>query len=149
MRKILIAIDGSETSKEIAVDVTQMITEPTEINLVFVVDTPKLRLLPQPELQQDLKKDLEEDGLHSLEDVENKIKEVVTQEVTVNKIVKQGRPSDRIAEIVKEKEIDHMYLGRSGKGSLDHLLTGHTTLEVVEKVNIPITIIPKKPESKD
>lgn len=135
--KILLALDGSEHSKNAAKIVGEM-TKSKGVEKVFVVVVydPIPTYLGEPNLQVVIDARLYEAnemlkaGLEAMGEVSCKV---------ITEII-EGNPAEAIIDIAKVREVDLIVLGSRGRGQLAGLLLGSTSQKVVGHAPCPVLV---------
>ena len=68
--------------------------------------------------------------------------------VKVEPILCSGSVADGVEKIVNKKNVDYIMMGVSHSNDLSKLLFGSTVYDVVQKVNLPVFVIPKTAQFK-
>jgi nucleotide-binding universal stress UspA family protein len=146
MTKILVPTDGSkqaEAAGEYAIansDITG-----ADIIVLYVIDTDYLDALPQQDLRESLKKQLNKEGQDAVEAFKKKIEDAQCQgyckNVNLIPIVKEGKPADVILKTIGEEGIDQVIMGKSGKHRIEKFIIGSTTDRVVRGAKVPVNVI--------
>ncbi|MFN4196452.1 MAG: universal stress protein [Caldimicrobium sp.] len=63
--------------------------------------------------------------------------------VSVNLLLEEGDPSNKIVDMVYAKDINLLVMGKSGKGGLEKALLGSTASRVIGSSPVDVLIIPK------
>jgi nucleotide-binding universal stress UspA family protein len=145
-KKILLPTDGSKNAEragEYAISLADV--SGAEIIVLNVIDTNYLDAIPQPDIRNDLDKELRADGFKAVEDFKNKLEESqcngVCKNIQFKTVIKEGKPADIILKTIKEEGIDQVIMGKSGKHGLESLLLGRTTDRVVRESNVHVSVI--------
>ncbi len=149
--KILIAYDGSESSKHaLNQGVSLAKLTDSDVTILSVIPRITMPLLPaegagvspasiaqtSPEFQQEMKKFYAESLEKAAEDVEEKYPNIDV----VTKLM-EGRPSSIIVEISEEGNYDLIVIGSRGLGGISGLILGSTSRRVVETCTIPVLVV--------
>jgi len=149
--KILIAYDGSESSKHaLNQGVSLAKLTDSDVTILSVIPRITMPLLPaegagvspasiaqtSPEFQQEMKKFYTESLEKAAEDVEEKYPNIDV----VTKLM-EGRPSSIIVEISEEGNYDLIVIGSRGLGGISGLILGSTSRRVVETCTIPVLVV--------
>jgi len=149
--KILIAYDGSESSKHaLNQGVSLAKLTDSDVTILSVIPRITMPLLPaegagvspasiaqtSPEFQQEMKKFYTE----SLEKVAEGVEEKYPNIDVVTKLM-EGRPSSIIVEISEEGNYDLIVIGSRGLGGISGLILGSTSRRVVETCTIPVLVV--------
>ena len=149
--KILIAYDGSESSKHaLNQGVSLAKLTDSDVTILSVIPRITMPLLPaegagvspasiaqtSPEFQQEMKKFYAESLEKAAEGVEEKYPNIDV----VTKLM-EGRPSSIIVEISEEGNYDLIVIGSRGLGGISGLILGSTSRRVVETCTIPVLVV--------
>lgn len=141
MFKILIAVDGSESSKravEFLVKSMTLYKEPPEIHLVTVVlplVLPSAKKYVSQEIINDYYAEEAENALTMPKQILNsaKIKYVEHKET--------GQIAETIIKRVKEIQCDLIYMGTRGMGSVANIVMGSVASKVLHLTSIPVVLV--------
>lgn len=81
------------------------------------------------------------DSLQELGLLHDRIKSMVDHGLTIELIVEDTILSDRINSLCKEKDIDMVVMGVTGKSGLEKLLVGSTTDQMIRIIKFPLLIV--------
>jgi nucleotide-binding universal stress UspA family protein len=145
-KKILLPTDGSKNSEragEYAISHADITGD--EIVVLHVIDTDYLNAVPQPDVRNDLDKELRADGKKAVETFKNQLEESQCngkcQNIEFKVLVKEGKPADVILKTIDEEGIDQVIIGKSGKHGLERFLLGKTTDKVVKAAKVSVNVI--------
>jgi len=145
-QKILLATDNSEQAEkagEAALSMADL--NSADIIVLYVIDAYYLDALPQPDLRDQLYKQLMAEGKEAVEKFEKKIEEEQCagkcKNVNLITMIKEGKPADVILKIAEEEGVDQMVIGKSGKHGIEKFLLGSTADKVVRGSKIPVNVI--------
>jgi nucleotide-binding universal stress UspA family protein len=141
IKHILVAIDGSESSRKaarFAHDLAQQLQ--ARITLLFVLEPP--RVLPLAFLDSELIGP----SKHSQEEVQavrRLLDEVAVDlpRAQVEKVVEMGRPADTIIALADSLGADHIVVGARGLSSGGKWLVGSVSDRVIQHANRPVTVV--------
>lgn len=148
MKKILIAVDDSRTSREVLSTCASAIRDPEEVLLLHVQrlegGSLMIDMLGEAELSTlkdslsgtEHKSALDRGSEKILGWYRKKLEKMMG--VPVRPIVAAGPPAEEILRVAGEEEVDLIILGRSSKKSLDRLITGSVASEVERKAGVPV-----------
>ncbi|NQU08466.1 MAG: universal stress protein [Candidatus Abyssubacteria bacterium] len=68
-------------------------------------------------------------------------REVADASVSVEKVIKHGRPFVEIIQMAREENVDLIVIATHGRGGLEHVLFGSTAEKVVRKAPCPVLSI--------
>ncbi|MBM7118913.1 universal stress protein [Archangium primigenium] len=141
IQHILVAIDGSETSRKaarFAHDLAQQTQ--SRITLLFVLEPP--RMVPLGFLDSELIST----GQRSAEDME-RVKRLLDElaadlpRAQVQKVVEIGRPADTIVEQADRLGADHIVVGARGLNAGGKWLLGSVSDRVIHHASRPVTVV--------
>ena len=139
-KKILIATDGSEPSKEAENHGLKLAKAlGASVTALYVVEMPyKLSQIEghSPLLQDDQIKMLKEAGEKIAEDIMEKGRQ---EGVIVNPVLMTGNPAHEIIEF--SKDFDIIVMGTLGRSGLSHLLLGSVAEKVVRHASVPVLVV--------
>ncbi|MGB7969820.1 MAG: universal stress protein [Methanobacterium sp.] len=145
-KKILLPTDGSKNAEragEYAISHADITGD--EIIVLHVIDTDYLNSIPQPDIRNDLDKELRADGKRAVETFKNQLEESQCngkcQNIEFKVLVKEGKPADVILKTIDEENIDQVIIGKSGKHGLERFLLGKTSDKVVKAAKVPVNVI--------
>ncbi|HID69843.1 MAG TPA: universal stress protein [Desulfobacterales bacterium] len=130
--RILLATDGSDLSQMAAEEVMNITTHCSTLKEAYVL------AVATKEADLDRAKELAESVCSN-----NEKKEA---NVSCTPLTAVGRPSDVIAAVALEKNIDMIVIGGHGKG-LTKLLMGHVTEKVIGRAHCAVLVIEKKKDN--
>jgi len=147
IRKMLVAIDGSETAAK-ALDYALNLAEKcgSEVHIVSVVSPiesiiPRFTLAPLPstlytsfidEIEKKLKTVLSE----ALEDAKKK-----NPKLKIFTRLLRGHPADKIVQTAKEESFDIIVIGNRGQSGIDELFLGSVSNRVADYATCPVLIV--------
>lgn len=144
--KILLPTDGSkqaEKAGEYALSTADFTG--AEIIVLYVIDTYYLDALPQPDLREQLDKELRAEGKKAVEDFRAKLEETQCAgkctNVTLKTVIKEGKPADVILKTIEEEGVDAVVIGKSGKHGFEKFLLGSTAERVVRGAKVPVNVV--------
>lgn len=144
IKKILIASDGSETSKRAArIGVELARAAGAEVLAVYVADVVLLNqigdLLIFPGAKGKIKEKMMEQGRGVASTIESMAGEAG---VKSEAMVVEGNPGDQILEISQTHGADMIVLGSIGKTGLNKFMLGSVAEKVVRNSKIPVLTVP-------
>ena len=75
-------------------------------------------------------------------DLKNLVHSLEVDKIDCEYILRDGKPSDVIIDIIEKKNIDLVLMGTNGRNSLTDYLVGSTTQKVIEKSTCPVLVMP-------
>lgn len=142
IRKILLAVDGSYSSTKAAhaaVDLAR--AHRAELIVLHVVDDQRIfnelgRF--SPELEEEAGKILEENGWKYLTDVEKMAQE---QWVRTTLTLRHGIPHEVLLDMVTERPVDLIIVGKLGRRGPRRVLTGSVTQRLIDLSDVPVLVV--------
>ncbi|MFW5998400.1 MAG: universal stress protein [Halanaerobiaceae bacterium] len=149
MKKILLAVDGSEKSmkaaekaRDLALSTGANLTLITVVADNFYYGSPDFSQNMSPgqmqELIEESKKQAEKKGEKILEEVETYMKE---KDIEVKKIIHYGDSAENICRVAEEDEFDLIVLADKGEGGVKRFLLGSTSDRVVRHADTSVLIV--------
>lgn len=93
--------------------------------------------------------DLEKDYQNLLEKSRQQVKAIVANEskdgLRIEVLIREGKPTEEILTVVKEKEIDLLVMLAHKEGRIEHFLFGRSNEELIRKMPCSILLIKKEP----
>jgi len=143
IKKIMIATDGSDTSKKaamIGLDIARRANG--SVTAVYVMETLRLAHLPGyatlPGLKEKILQLMQEEGLQATKFVED---QASIMKVPSQKILAQGSPSEELLKISHEQGIDLLIMGSMGRTGMEKILLGSVAEKVVLQSSIPVLLV--------
>ncbi|MGM0420648.1 MAG: universal stress protein [Bacillota bacterium] len=142
MKKILLAVDGSESCSK-AVAETNDLAEKlgAEVTVLTVVEgyvTPELYSQSDAEKVVAKQKNMQEAG----EEVVNSCVNIFNNEsLRVNKMVKKGNPAEVICQVAEAEHYDLIVVADMGRNAIRRFLLGSTTEKVVRHASTSVLIV--------
>ncbi|MCX6676527.1 MAG: universal stress protein [Methanothrix sp.] len=143
IKKIMIAIDGSDTSKKaatIGIDIAHRANG--SITAVYIMETLRLAHLPGyatlPGLKDKILELMQEEGQQATQFVEDQAQ---MMKVPCDKIIAQGNPSEELLRIARERGMDLLIMGNLGRTRMEKFLLGSVAEKVVLRSAIPVLLI--------
>jgi nucleotide-binding universal stress UspA family protein len=116
-----------------------------ELYVVHVVHEPFIFggwNFPIPSLQEEYKRTLKE--------AKSELDDIIGQEkkkgVSIKELIKEGKPTEEILKVVKEKNIDLIIMLAHEEGHLEHFLFGRSNEDIIRKMPCSIVLVKKEPE---
>lgn len=142
MKNILAATDFSSTANK-AVDYANMIAKGQKTPV-------ELKLLNVYHIKEELKPILSEEYIkklsrHELFDLMlDKQTQKLPAHIQLKGILREGPVAATILQEAQESNSDCLIIGRNGDSGIKNWLLGNTTLQLIEKGNLPILVVPEK-----
>ncbi|WP_088187954.1 universal stress protein [Desulfosporosinus sp. FKA] len=137
IRKILVAFDGSASSKKAFRDAADLaITLNAKITILSVIHVPDF----SPSIDE-IAETVDEAEKH-LHPLLNELKDFGQQnELQIKTVVKRGHAAETIIKYASDNEIDLIVMGTRGLGGFKKMLIGSIAQKVVSYSNTPVMVI--------
>lgn len=135
--RILIATDGSDESQA-AIDYGGNLAElaDSEVHILYVVETQANYILSVG-LQENELEEYREFGRETVREATDYLKE---RGIGSKGIVRTGAVAQEIVDYADDEDIDHIVVGRQGRGAVEQYL-GSTAEKVVRMSHVPVTVV--------
>lgn len=133
---LLVAYDGSEASERafrFAVDLAHAFKG--RVLVVSVIELPLSQLDALPVVVED-ERTWVTNALAAL------VRTVPAGHCPVDSELAFGKPANALLEQVALHDVDHIVLGRTGKGAVQRLLLGSVSRQVVDRAKVGVTLVP-------
>jgi nucleotide-binding universal stress UspA family protein len=139
-RQILIATDGSETSKEAADFGVEMLgCGGAKVYAVYVIDTTPYRSIPLDEIwSKEILAEFEREGHEATSYVEKIAK---TAGMEAESRVLKGNPAEKIVSFAEDNGVDMIIIGSLGKTGYERVVLGSVSEKVVRHAKIPVLVV--------
>ena len=150
MKRILVVVDDTKTSKAVVTTFQNMAWKPSCVILLHVErlqgNTLMIDMLSDSELST-LKESLR--GSEHQEKLDRKAemilnyykKELETDgSFSITRIIRAGKPADEILKVAEEESVDLILLGSNGLKGINRLFTGSIASEVGKRSKIPVMV---------
>jgi len=143
-KRIMVAIDGSETSRRAAQTAVELARlSKGSVTAIYVVDIRRLAHLPGYTAFPSLSSRLMELMLREGEEATIEAGEMACEAgVPFNRIVAEGDPVEEILIRAYQSGSDLLIVGRIGRSGMQRLLIGSVAEKVVRHARIPVLIVP-------
>ena len=141
MTKILVPVDGSETSLRALRFALRVTKEKAVETQLYVIN------VQPPILSGNVTRYISSETIHDYYNDEGEKAlsgaRAAISEAGVNAIVsvEVGPAAKTIAQFVKDKQCDSIIMGTRGLGGVAGLLLGSITTKVLHEVNVPVTLV--------
>lgn len=135
--KILLTTDGSEQAAP-AVSYGLDLAETTgaEVHALYVAETQASYILTV-DLDDQSMDEIEAYGKETVTDIVNRAS---ARDLRGKGAVRRGKIASEIVDYAEEKDIDHIVVGRQGRGAVEQYL-GSTAEKVVRMSDRPVTVV--------
>lgn len=130
--KILVPVDGSDCSMRALRDAVDLAR--SEDGTLHVVHFTDYETESTNQLERRVKETIESSGLDpSME---------IIGDIRMSDLKSADRVGRHILDLVDDGEFDHIVMGHHGTGFVEQALLGSAAKTVVEKTDVPVTIVP-------
>jgi nucleotide-binding universal stress UspA family protein len=143
IKRVMIATDGSDTSKKAAVigiDIARRANG--TVTAVYVMDISRLSHLPGyatlPGLKEKILELIQDEGRQAIEFVQDRAQ---VMSVPCNKIIAKGNPGEELLKVASQQEADLLVMGKIGRTAVEKFLLGSVAEKVVLHSTIPVLLI--------
>jgi nucleotide-binding universal stress UspA family protein len=92
---------------------------------------------------------LEEEYTKMLKDTRKELHEIIKSEknkgMSIEELMKEGKPAEEILKVVHEKKIDLIIMLAHEEGHLEHFLFGRSNEEIIRKMPCSVLLVKKEP----
>ena len=154
MKKVLIAVDDTKSSKAVLSTFCNLVKRPEAVVLLHVEKLEgkslMIDMLGETELST-LKESLK--GTEYKEELDIKAGKILDYykkeladggRIRVKTMLRDGHPADEILRVAEDEGVELIILGYSAKKGLNRLITGSIAKEVERQSNVPV-LVAKKP----
>ncbi len=141
--KILVAVDGSETSSR-AIDVAaQSASEAGDsIVLAYVIEWSPYSFHTPEELAERHKRRESEISRAEQSVLTPQADKLSATGVGVETVVRHGHIGETLSAIAEEYGVSHIYIGRRGESKMKTMLFGSVTAALIQTSSVPVTVVP-------
>jgi nucleotide-binding universal stress UspA family protein len=146
-RQILIATDGSETSKEAADFGIEMLgCSGAKVYAVYVIDTTPYRSIPLDQIwSKEVLSEFETEGHEATSYIE-KIAKAAGMEAESR--VLKGNPAEKIVGFAEDNNIDMIIVGSLGKSGYERVVLGSVSEKIVRHAKMPVLVVRERHKDK-
>jgi len=138
-RRILVAVDGSESSKNAFRQACRIALEDKSWVTVITTIPPYEDLFQMPSIQEKVSIALRAEG----EKIVAEIKKIATEEDTyIKTLLEEGTPFDTIIDTAEEGNYDLIVMGRLGMKRIEKALVGSVTARVIGNSQRDVLVFP-------
>lgn len=139
-RKILVAVDGSESSKNAFVQACKVARENGSWLTVITTIPLYQDQFEVLSTKEKVSKALREEGERML----SEIKHIADKEnAFINKKLEEGSPVETIVDVAEEGNFDLIVMGRRGKSQIEKTLVGSVTARVIGNSQRDVLVVPR------
>ena len=143
MNVVIVGVDGSEEGSRAAHFAARQARETqAQLGVVYVVPwSPYAIQTPEENARRSVTK--QQEILAAQSQVLDPLLADLTQEGTVVEgVVRHGHPAQIMCDIARERNADHLVVGRRGLSRVRVLLFGSTPLNLIQMSTVPVTVVP-------
>jgi nucleotide-binding universal stress UspA family protein len=154
MKKVLIAVDDSRASESVVSVFNNLVKRPEEVILLHVERLEgrslMIDMLGEAELST-LKESLK--GTEYKEELDRKAEKVLNHYrkrfetsglFSIRAMIREGIPSEEIARVAEEENVELVIVGYSGKRGFDRFMSGSVSKEVERNLKAPVIVAREK-----
>ncbi len=140
---LLVAVDGSETSKR-AIDFATRSARESDATVVlaYVIEWSPYSFHTPEELEE--RHQRRESEISRAEEM------VLTPEaetlrsagVEVETVVRHGNIGETLSDLAREHDVTQVYIGRRGESKIRSMLFGSVTASLIQSAPVPVTVVP-------
>ncbi len=144
MRRMLVAIDGSDLSMRAANEAADLASRlEAAVTLVYVVEPPGPAAdLPSERTLRALLDALRRTGDRHLHEARARCAE---RGVLAETVLKEGDPAAEILRTARERGVDLIVCGSHGRGFVGRMLLGSVSGKLVHRAQVPVLVVPPIP----
>lgn len=137
INRILIPTDGSDKAQP-AVETGLELAELTgaEVHALYVVETGASYILTL-DIGDETKREHEQYGEDTVAEV---VEQAAARGLDGKGAVRSGKVAEEVVDYAKDKNIDHIVIGRQGRGAVEQYM-GSTAEKVVRMSQPPVTVV--------
>jgi nucleotide-binding universal stress UspA family protein len=158
MKQVLVAVDDTKASESV-VSVFENLVRPPEEVIILHVERLEGRslmidMLGEAELST-LKESMK--GTEYKEEMDRKAEKIVNHYkktfengglIRVTTMIREGIPSEEIAKVAEEENVELVIIGCDGKRGLNRLITGCVSKDVERSSRVPVIVAKNKAEDE-
>jgi nucleotide-binding universal stress UspA family protein len=139
-RRILVAVDGSESSKNAFRQACRIaLTDKSWLTVITTIPHYE-DLFQMPSIQEKVSHALREEG----EKIVSEIKKIAAEEdAFIKTVIEEGTPFDTIVDTAEEGNYDLIIMGRRGRRRIEKALVGSVTARVIGNSQRDILVFPQ------
>jgi nucleotide-binding universal stress UspA family protein len=156
MKKVLVAVDDTKASESVVAVFDNLVRPPEEVILLHVERLEgrslMIDMLGEAELST-LKESLQ--GTEYKEELDRKAEEILNHYkkkfeygglICVTTMVREGIPSEEIAKVAEEQNVELVIIGCDGKNGFSRLITGCVSKDVERSSKVPVIVAKNRQE---
>jgi nucleotide-binding universal stress UspA family protein len=158
MKKVLVAVDDTKASESVVSVFDNLVRPPEEVILLHVERLEgrslMVDMLGEAELST-LKESLK--GTEYKEELDRKAEKILNHYkkkfengglVSIKTMIREGIPSEEIARVAEEENVELVIIGCNGEKGLNRLITGCLSKDVEKSSRVPVIVAKKRAEEE-
>lgn len=140
---ILVAVDGSETSKR-AIDFAARAAKESDKKMVlaYVIDWSPYSFHTPDELAERHKRRESEISRAEESVLKPEAASIGESGLDVETVVRHGNIGETLSDLATEFDVSQVYIGRRGESKIRSALFGSVTASLIQASSVPVTVIP-------
>lgn len=158
MKKVLVAVDDTKASEAVVAVFDNLVRPPEEVILLHVERLEgrslMIDMLGEAELST-LKESLK--GTEYKEELDRKAEKILNHYkrkfehgglICVRTVLREGIPSEEIARVAEEENVELVIIGCNGEKGLNRLITGCVSKDVERNSRVPVIVAKEREEEE-
>lgn len=158
MKKVLVAVDDTKASESVVSVFDNLVRPPEELILLHVERLEgrslMVDMLGEAELST-LKESLQ--GTEYKEELDRKAEKILNHYkkkfengglVSIKTMIREGIPSEEIARVAEEENVELVIIGCNGEKGLNRLITGCLSKDVEKSLRVPVIVAKSRAEEE-
>jgi nucleotide-binding universal stress UspA family protein len=158
MKKVLVAVDDTKASESVVSVFDNLVRPPEEVILLHVERLEgrslMVDMLGEAELST-LKESLK--GTEYKEELDRKAEKILNHYkkkfengglISIKTMIREGIPSEEIARVAEEENVELVIIGCNGEKGLNRLITGCLSKDVEKSSRVPVIVAKKRAEEE-
>lgn len=141
--KILVAVDGSETSNRAIECAAKSASQSGDsIVLAYVIEWSPYSFHTPEELAERHKRRESEISRAETSVLTPQAEKLTGSGISVETVVRHGHIGETLSEIAREYDVIQIYIGRRGESRIEAMLFGSVTAALIQTSSVPVTVVP-------
>ena len=142
-KKILVAVDGSETGKRAIAFAGQAAKDSgSSVVLAYVIDWSPYSFHTAEELAERHKRRESEISRAEESVLAPEASALRAENIDVETVVRHGHIGETLSDIGREHGVSQVFIGRRGESKMHTMLFGSVTAALIQTSSVPVTVIP-------
>ena len=141
MKKVLLAVDGSESCNKAIREVAELANNlELDVTIISIVEE---NVAPQIDSQKHAEREIaiQESAEKRAESITKSCGELFDDPESINKIIEQGNPAKVICRVAGEGDYDLVVVADMGKSAIKKFMLGSTTEKVVRYCSKSVLVV--------